>query len=40
MKQDQTATPVINFLLARGFALVDMRFDRVTCLFRNIKARD
>jgi hypothetical protein len=35
LKQEQTATPVINFLLARGFELIDMKFDRVTCLFRN-----
>lgn len=34
-KQEQTATPVINYLLARGFDLVDMRFDRVICLFKN-----
>lgn len=35
MSQEQTATPVINFLLARGFDLVDMKFDRVVCLFKN-----
>lgn len=35
LKQEQTATPVINYLLARGFDLVDMRFDRVVCLFKN-----
>lgn len=35
LAQEQTATPVINFLLARGFELVDMKFDRVVCLFRN-----
>lgn len=40
MKQEQTATPVINFLLARGFDLLDMNIDRVTCLFRNRRAVD
>jgi len=35
LKQEQTATPVINYLLNRGFELIDMRFDRVVCLFRN-----
>lgn len=35
LKQEQTATPVINYLLARGFDLLDMRFDRVVCLFKN-----
>ena len=38
LKQEQTATPVINYLLARGFDLVDMRFDRVVCLFKNREA--
>lgn len=35
LKQEETATPVINHLLSSGFELVSMRFDRVTCLFRN-----
>jgi len=35
LKQQQTATPAINYLLARGFDLIDMRFDRVVCLFKN-----
>jgi FkbM family methyltransferase len=35
LKQEETATPVINHLLSCGFELIGMRFDRVTCLFRN-----
>ena len=37
--QKETATDVINFLLQRGFELVEMKFDRVVCLFRNRRAR-
>ena len=39
MQQEATATDLINFLLPRGFDLVDMKFDRVVCLFRNRNAR-
>lgn len=38
LAQEHTVTPVVNYLLARNFELVDMRFDRVTCLFRNKSA--
>jgi FkbM family methyltransferase len=34
IREDATAVPVINYLLSRGFELVDMTFDRVVCLFR------
>ncbi len=36
-KQESTAAPAINFLLARNFRLVDVYCDRVTCLFRNCR---
>jgi FkbM family methyltransferase len=38
LAQDETATDLINYLLPRNFELLDMRFDRVTCLFRNRNA--
>lgn len=38
LSQDETATDLINFLLARNFELMDMKFDRVVCLFRNRSA--
>ncbi len=38
LEQKETATDVIKFLLARGFELVEMKFDRVVCLFRNRRA--
>lgn len=40
VKQEETATPVINMLLGHGFDLVGMRFDRVVALFRNRGASD
>jgi FkbM family methyltransferase len=40
VRQEETATPVINLLLARGFEIVSMRFDRVVVLFRNRRAID
>ncbi|MBX9716905.1 MAG: FkbM family methyltransferase [Burkholderiaceae bacterium] len=40
VRQEETATPVINLLLARGFEIVGMRFDRVVVLFRNRHATD
>jgi FkbM family methyltransferase len=39
LSQDETATDLINFLLARDYELIEMKFDRVVCLFRNRKAR-
>ena len=39
LQQKETATDIINFLLPRGFELVEMKFDRVVCLFRNRRAR-
>jgi FkbM family methyltransferase len=38
LKQEETATPVINFMLCNNFELVSMKFDRVVCLFRNRNA--
>jgi FkbM family methyltransferase len=35
LKQESTAAPAINFLLARNFELIDMHCDRITFLFRN-----
>lgn len=35
LQQEATATDVIKYLMARDFELVDMKFDRVVCLFRN-----
>jgi FkbM family methyltransferase len=40
VRQEETATPVINLLLAQGFEIVSMRFDRVVVLFRNRRATD
>jgi FkbM family methyltransferase len=40
VRQEETATPVINLLLAQGFEIVSMRFDRVVVLFRNRRAID
>jgi len=39
LAQDETATHLINYLLARNFDLIDMKFDRVMCLFRHRDAR-
>lgn len=39
LSQDETATDLINYLLSRNFDLIDMKFDRVVCLFRNQSAR-
>lgn len=39
LSQDETATHLINYLLARNFELIDMKFDRVVCLFRNRSAQ-
>jgi FkbM family methyltransferase len=39
LSQDETATDLINFLVARNFNLMDMKFDRVVCLFRNRSAK-
>ncbi|WP_165804715.1 FkbM family methyltransferase [Mycolicibacterium austroafricanum] len=35
VNHDTTAAAAINFLLSRGFELVDVRADRLVCLFRN-----
>jgi FkbM family methyltransferase len=34
LRQEPTVVPVVNHLLSRGFRLLDMRLDRVVCLFK------
>jgi FkbM family methyltransferase len=38
LQQTETASDIINFLLPRGFEIVEMKFHRVVCLLRNRRA--
>ena len=40
VSQEETATPVINFLLSRGFEVVGVHFDRNSFLFKNRTVSD